>query len=84
MSPGRLLQIENDAWTDILTLESGRAASRRRRSSAISNDRAIRRLERDIRLRPNGLRAALTNFLRAAAHRLQNIVVYALEDFDQN
>ncbi|KAK3911685.1 Volume-regulated anion channel subunit LRRC8E, partial [Frankliniella fusca] len=75
----KLLQVEHDTVTDVESLRRGEVpVGRARKTSAIRNDRALRRLEEALINPPGPRREAILNFLEAARHRLVNIINDAL------
>ncbi len=73
--------MEHDAWTDLQSLHDGRTVGRARKTTAVRNDVALRRLEADLEDPPGPREDAILNFLNAARNRLRRIVDNALEEF---
>ncbi|KAK3929514.1 Granzyme-like protein 2, partial [Frankliniella fusca] len=70
-----LLKLEHDVITDIKSLRQGNApVGWARKTTAIRNDVALRRLENVLNNPPGPIEEAILDFLEAARHRLRNIV----------
>jgi hypothetical protein len=80
---GGLADLEQDSYTNLLTLERGLRVSRARRTTALVNDEVIRNLSDEL-LRPQfGLDDAIRRFLRECSGRVGNIMANAINEFRQ-
>lgn len=67
-----LASMEDNAYADAEALEIGERPGRRRKASAIFNDRNLRNLARGLRNPPGNLDDAVLRYLEGAAHTFDN------------
>lgn len=75
-----LASLEENAFADATALDGGGKPNRRRKASAIRNDRNLRNLARQLRNPPGNLNDAVLRYLGAAAYTFDNAYDEAVED----